>query len=303
MLDKILQHVNEHLRKFSYTLTETEKDELITLYEMNYDAYDEASLSLHIETFMSRAANRDRTDWAQKRRQSVSAKRVQLKDFELPSFVKTEGEFEFLYSMLGSEIPFSFLSQSQKNRLVSSMYPMIVEADAVLIQQGETGSEMYIIEEGEFDVVIDGLFVNKLDPRTKFGELALLHEIPRTATVRATKRSKVWAAEQTSFSCIRIRDNIYRKGLVREALEAAGPEEFQGSAAAVGQAVAAASFKIFLARSEVRLQPEEILVVFKDARIYIDSLVEVRKKDIVRSSFVVHTDLECAIINIKSIRR
>lgn len=304
MLDKILQHVGEHLKKFNYILSESEKDELMTLYEMNHDTYDETSLSLHIETFMSRIANRDRTDWALERRQSVSAKKVHLKDFELPSFVKTKEEFEFLYSMLGSEIPFSFLSPSQKNKLVSSMYPMIVDADVVLIHQGETGSEMYIIEEGEFDVLIDGVFVNKLYSSTKFGELALLHEIPRTATVKATKKSKIWAAEQTSFSCIRIRDSIYKKGLVKEALESNKDlTQFQNNPAAINQAVSIASFKIFLSRSEVKLLPEEILVVFKDARIHIDSLIRVHKKDIIRSNFVAQTDLECAIINIKNIRR
>lgn len=218
MLSKILQHVEEHAKKFNYVFSESEKDELATLYEMNHDTYDEGCLSLYIEFFIRRAAEEDHTAWAAERRPSVVAKRVDPGVFEMPSFVKSSKECEFLSSRLGSEIPFAFLSEKQKGRLVSSMYPLIVEANVVLIHQGEIGSEMYIVEEGEFDVLIDGVFVNKLLPGSKFGELALMHEIPRTATVKAVKTSKVWATEQTSFSCIRIRDIMYKKRVVREAI-------------------------------------------------------------------------------------
>lgn len=305
MINKILQYVNEHSKKFSYTLSEREKDEMITLYEMNHEIYDESSLSLHIELFVQRISGCDRTDWEAQRRHSVVAKRVDPGVFELPLFTKSEKEFEFLGSMLGSEIPFSFLSQSQKNRLIASMYPMIVEANIVLIHQGEIGSEMYIIEEGEFDVLIDGVFVNKLLANTKFGELALLHEIPRTATVRAVTSSKVWAAEQTSFSCIRIRDHMYKKSLVKEALEGyEGLACVNGNSMAISQAVSISNFKIFMDKSTVLLHPDEILIVFKDAKIIVNGgIVDVAKKEIVRTSFVTHTVLECGIINLKNVRR
>lgn len=304
MNEKILLQVAEHAKKFNYKFSESEIEELVALYEMNNDAYDEATLSLHIENFAQRNTSRGNSDWMHKRRQSVTARRVCLNDFELPAFVKTEETFNFLYSMLGSDIPFSFLCPSQKNKLVASMYPLIVEAGTVLIQQGDVGAEMYIVEDGELDVIINGKLANKLFSASKFGELALLHEIPRTATVKAVRRSKVWAAEQTNFSCIRIRDNLYKKGLVRETLESCKdiPILSEGPTS-LKQAISIARFKIFLAETEVRLEPEEILIVFKDAKIRQIAPMQVYKKDIIRFNFATITDLECAIIDLKRIKK
>ena len=99
------------------------------------------------------------------------------------------------------------------------MFSVIVEADTILIKEGDLEAEMYIIEDGEFEVSINGQFTNRLSSGSVFGVLALLHGIPRTATVRAITKSKVWSAEQTSFSFIR--DQIYRKSNTREIIQKA----------------------------------------------------------------------------------
>ena len=77
---------------------------------------------------------------------------------------------------------------------------------------------MYIVEEGKFDVLSKGKKLNELHRGSDFGELALLHGIPRIATVVATQKSKVWS-EQTSFSCIRIRDKMYSCTVASEAVD------------------------------------------------------------------------------------
>ncbi|KAI5172604.1 cAMP-dependent protein kinase regulator [Pancytospora epiphaga] len=306
MLSKIFQHVEKHAKKFNYQFSESEKEELAILYELNHDNYDEGDLSLYIEYFIKRAGVRDeQATWASERRPSVVAKRVDPGVFEMPSYIKSAKVAEFLTSALGSGIPFSFLSSKQKVRLVSSMYPLIVEANTVLIHQGEIGSEMYIVEKGEFDVIIDGRFVKKLLPGSKFGELALMHEIPRTATVKAVKPSKVWATEQTSFSCIRIRDIMYKKALIRDAIEANYELDiFQNNPLAVSQAISVAQSRIFLANSAVQLQSFEILIVAKDAQIQRDgNIFDVHAREIIRESFLACTDLECVVINITNIKK
>ncbi|KAI4293075.1 cAMP-dependent protein kinase regulator [Pancytospora philotis] len=299
MMSKILRHVDEQVKKFNYEISERERDELITLYEMNHDAYDELSLSLHVERFMQRIARSDRTDWGGARRHSVVAKRVDAAGYELPTFRKTAGEREFLEAQLGAEIPFSFLSPAQKSRLVASMYPLVVEQGVVLIRQGELGSEMYVVEQGEFEVLVDGVFAKRVLPGAKFGELALLHEIPRTATVRATQRSKVWAAEQTSFSCIRIRDQVHKRQLVREVL-ARSPGLSGAGPAALEQAVAACSFKVFLDNVRVELRADELLIVFRDTTVLREAETAVRARDVLRGSFTTTAVLECGVVSLKS---
>lgn len=64
-----------------------------------------------------------------------------------------------------------------------------------------------------------------------------------------------------------------------------------------------AQSRIFLAKSAVQLQPSEILIVVKDAQIQLEEAVEVHVRDIIRRSFVACTDLECAVVNMKNIKK
>ena len=68
-----------------------------------------------------------------------------------------------------------------------------------IVRQGEPGDRFYLIKSGALDVQIDGKVVQTLEPGDSFGEIALLRDLPRTATVKARTESALYALDQRQF--------------------------------------------------------------------------------------------------------
>ena len=68
-----------------------------------------------------------------------------------------------------------------------------------LIRQGDVGDRFYIVDAGAFEIVHDGTRIDTAEEGGYFGEIALLHDVPRTASVRAIADGAVWALDQEEF--------------------------------------------------------------------------------------------------------
>lgn len=304
MLDKIRKRVKDHIKHFGYTINSDEEDEIVTLYELNYEEYNENLISLHIENCINRLHNEntiEQPQWSKSRRKTVFAKTVACDNFEIPNFAKEKETFDFLISRLGSNIPFCLLSDYQKKTLVGSMFPLIVEEGKVLIKEGDLGAEMYIVEDGEFDVIVKEERTNKLSSGSVFGELALLHGIPRTATVIATKKSKVWSAEQTSFSCIRIRDQIYRKSIATKILKTHPYfKAFDLKDKAIEELISMSKSRYIHMNTHISLE-QEVLIPLKDTKIQDTEIRLIAVKDLITDDFFSLSDVDCISISLKFI--
>jgi len=81
---------------------------------------------------------------------------------------------------------FSGLSERQLRRLAKDFRDRRVPAGALLAKQGEvSGVAFFVIAEGEAAVIVDGTRVGTMGPGDHFGELAMISERERTATVEA----------------------------------------------------------------------------------------------------------------------
>src|SRR5439155_11017731 len=84
------------------------------------------------------------------------------------------------------EIPlFAPLNPATLEQLATSLAHVTVPAGATVFAQGDPGDRYYLIAEGEAEAQVDGRPTRVMHAGEAFGEIALLRDTPRTATVHA----------------------------------------------------------------------------------------------------------------------
>jgi MFS family permease len=84
-------------------------------------------------------------------------------------------------------------------RLASLAAAVTVPAGEPVFSQGEHGDRFYAIESGHAAVEVEGAPARTLGAGDSFGEIALLRDVPRTATVRAVEDLRLYAVERDDF--------------------------------------------------------------------------------------------------------
>eukprot|EP00741_Cyanophora_paradoxa_P007232 tig00001094_g6996.t1 len=152
-----------------------------------------------------------------KRRGSVSAEcDTANPEDALPKrvFPKTEEEKRRIEKSIANNILFSHLDDAQRKEVFEAMFEAAKKAGEVVIKQGDEGDNFYLVDSGTFDVYVkkedkDALVLTLQDGGS-FGELALMYNCPRAATVKARTDGKLWAMDRATFRRI-LMDTTSRK--------------------------------------------------------------------------------------------
>ena len=97
---------------------------------------------------------------------------------------------------------FSECSNRELSRVAGVAEEIEVPAGRVLIRQGDLGKEAFVIHEGRAKAAIRGKGSAKLQPGDCFGEMALLHSAPRSATVTAETDMQLFVIGSREFSAL-----------------------------------------------------------------------------------------------------
>jgi MFS family permease len=94
---------------------------------------------------------------------------------------------------------FAPLPSSTLEQLAHGLMEVRAPAGEQIIRQGDRGDRFYVIEDGTVEVSVDGRPPRALGPGESFGEIALLRDVPRTATVTARTDVVLYALDRGVF--------------------------------------------------------------------------------------------------------
>ncbi|XP_018537849.1 cGMP-dependent protein kinase 2 isoform X1 [Lates calcarifer] len=122
------------------------------------------------------------------------------------------------------------LELQQIKDMVECMYERTYQQGEYVIKQGEPGNHLFVLADGKLDVFQHNKLLTSITVWTTFGELAILYNCTRTASVRAVNKVRTWALDREVFQNImrrtaETRHEQYRNFLRSVSLLANLPED------------------------------------------------------------------------------
>lgn len=117
-------------------------------------------------------------------------------------------------ALLGNSMLSNFLDPQQVSIIVDAMSDQEYVKNATLCQEGAIGSHLFVIAEGMCTVCVSTKASEpekQIGPGSAFGELAILYNCSRTATVTATTEVRVWVLDRRTFQTIMMKTGKERR--------------------------------------------------------------------------------------------
>lgn len=137
---------------------------------------------------------------------------LELSKQTFPTIYKNESSRDLIKAAILDNDFMKNLEITQIREIVDCMYPEEYKSESIIIREGDVGSTVYVLEEGCVEVSRENKFLSTLTPGKVLGELAILYNCQRTATIKAATDCKLWAIERQCFQTI-----MMRTGLIRQA--------------------------------------------------------------------------------------
>ncbi|KAM3620979.1 uncharacterized protein V6R79_004441 [Siganus canaliculatus] len=136
---------------------------------------------------------------------------------------KTDEQRRRLQEACRDILLFKTLDQEQFSEVLDGMFEVLVKPQDHIIDQGDDGDNFYVIEKGVYDIYVgkDGasVCVGKYDNKGSFGELALMYNTPRAATIIATEEGALWGLDRATFHRLIVKNNAKKRKMYEAFIE------------------------------------------------------------------------------------
>ncbi|CAF4524592.1 unnamed protein product [Rotaria sp. Silwood1] len=157
------------------------------------------------------------------RRVSVAAERYNPEDDndsdseQASVYPKTPEQRQRLKDAVCHNLLFRTLEAKQIDQVLDAMWEKTVQKGEVIIRQGDDGDHFYVIDNGIYEIYVSKeadfskpIKVGEYNQIGSFGELALMYNQPRSATIIATTNGVLWVMGRQTFRKLVLK-HAYRK--------------------------------------------------------------------------------------------
>ncbi|XP_023274012.1 cGMP-dependent protein kinase 1-like [Seriola lalandi dorsalis] len=212
-----LQLKIEELRQRDTLIDELEleldtKDELIRRLQEELDRY-RATVSLPGPSAVSAACSAQFEDKQRAKRRTVISEPFSLDPVTLAMVSQRscdkshESQRLIQAAFLKNELLKNH-DEGEIRAIIACMYPTTINQGCYVIQEGTSGAQAYVLEEGRLEVTKDGRKLLTIEPQDMFGELALLYNCIHTYSVSAQTDSKLWVIDSKSYQTILMQSGL-----------------------------------------------------------------------------------------------
>ncbi len=137
-------------------------------------------------------------------------------DFTPKVVPKTKNQIDNILKKVNQSFMFSNLDEKDLKTVIDAFEEKRFQKGDTIINQGDSGDVLYLIESGTLDCFrrknenSENQFLRKYVPGEAFGELALLYNAPRAATIIASEDCLLWSLDRETFNHI-VKDASVRK--------------------------------------------------------------------------------------------
>ncbi|XP_061418852.1 cAMP-dependent protein kinase type II-alpha regulatory subunit-like [Lethenteron reissneri] len=228
---------------------------------------------------------------------------------------------------------FKNLDQEQMSQVLDAMFEKTVETGEHVIDQGADGDNFYVIERGMYDIYVTTNDVSRCvgayNNRGSFGELALMYNTSRAATIIATSEGALWGLDRLTFRRIIVKNAAKKRKMYEcfietvpllksldfserlKVVDVIASKSFQDSERIIAQGEKADCFylvesgevRIAMRRKSVaEMDPREVEITRCTRGHYFGELALVTNKPRAASAYAVG-EVKCAVMDVQAFER